>query len=276
MLVPMNGYKIGEVSYIYGLSNDSIRYYERLGIVTPKRDNDSSYRYYDTWDVNFLIDCLRYKSYGFSLKDVEQILRADDLQKFELRCRERENELLKTIHELSDTLKQLSKMRQSIASIHARLGQFIQTESPEMIWQRQQNNHEDEKGELVQNADAETVREWVWHMNHLGHTFVMPTYGSGQEFNEYCWGFSLSPADLIRLKLDIPETAEFLPSYRSIYTVFAADDEGSFIPCLQEQVLDPIKKMNYKITDPPRGNLLVRVHEDGKMKRYIEVWVPIE
>jgi len=272
----MKGYKIGEVSYIYGLSNDSIRFYERLGILTPERDDQNSYRYYNTWDVNYLIECLRFKSYGFSLKDVEQMLRTDDLTTYEKKCRQREKELLREISELSSTLKQLSKLRKSIELIQANIGKFTVTDSPEMIWQRQQNNRVNEKGALERGPGAEVVREWVKHMNYLGHTFVVPSQKSGVEFNEYCWGFSLTPNDIAHLHLEIPETAEYLPSYRSIYTIFVAEEEGSFIPCLLEQVIRPIEKMNHKITNPPRGNLLVRTHENGKMKRYMEIWVPIE
>jgi len=272
----MDGYKIGDISHIYGLSNDSLRYYERLGIVDPKRDSESGYRYYDTWDVNFLIECLRFKSYGFSLKDIEQMIRTDDLYAFEQRCRARESELLKIIHEQTATLKQLSKLRQSVSYIRSRVGEFVHAESPEMIWQRQQSNCEDENGVLEHGHGAEAVRDLVKHMTHLGHTFVMMPPKSGQDYSEYCWGFSLSPIDLHRLGLSVAKTADFLPSLHSIYTVFVAEGEGSFIPCIHEQVLEPIRKMNYKITSPPRGNLLVRVHEAGKMKRYMEVWVPTE
>ena len=272
----MKGYKIGEISHIYGLSNDAIRYYERQGIITPKRDDESGYRYYDTWDVNFLVDCLRYRSYGFNLKDVEQMIRFDNLQDVEQRCKARENELLKSINEQSIVLRQLSKMRLSIASIKSCVGEFVHKDSPEIIWQRQQDNQNNEKGKLEQGLGAETIREWIKHMPFLGHTFVMPPLKSAQEFNEYCWGFSLSPKDLSQLNIDIPETAQYIPSYPSIYTVFVAEEEGSFLPCIHEQVVDPIKKMNYKITNPPIGNLLVRTHEDGKMRRYIEVWVPVK
>ena len=76
----MDGYKIGELSYIFGLSNDAIRYYESRGILSPKRNEESGYRYYDSWDINFLLDCLWYRSFGFTVSEIEQMIHTDDLQ----------------------------------------------------------------------------------------------------------------------------------------------------------------------------------------------------
>ena len=57
-------YKIGDVSRILGISTDLLRYYEKKGVVQPQKDKNNDYRYYDTWDINFLIDCLWFKRFG--------------------------------------------------------------------------------------------------------------------------------------------------------------------------------------------------------------------
>ena len=123
---------------------------------------------------------------------------------------------------------------------------------------------------------AEAVQEWMKYMLFLGHTFLMTPGDDKQKFDEYNWGFSLSPDKLYELGLEIPQTAKFISSRRSIHAFFLAEEENTFMPFINEQVLDPIKAQGFRITDPPVGNLLVRVHENGKMKRYFEVWVPID
>ena len=45
-------YKIGDVAGILGISPDLIRYYEEKGVVSPAKDPNNNYRYYDTWDIN--------------------------------------------------------------------------------------------------------------------------------------------------------------------------------------------------------------------------------
>ena len=90
-------YKIGEVSRMYGLPNDTLRYYESRGIITPRRSEESGYRYYDAWELNYLLDCVWYRSYDFSLSDVEQMVNKDDLPAFLARCRKRETELIRAV-----------------------------------------------------------------------------------------------------------------------------------------------------------------------------------
>ena len=272
----MDGYKIGEVSSIFGLSNDAIRYYESRGILTPRRDEESGYRYYDSWEMNFLLDCLRYRSYDFSISDIEQMLKNDDCEDVEEKLRRRERELIEQINEQKNVLKMVSHMKKDLREIRSRLGEFNIEKSPEMIWQCQREKITSEEGKLLHGKGAEIVREWAKHMLFLGHTFVMPALRESQVFDEYSWGFSLSPEKFSEFGLKMTDSTVYLPSYQSLHTVFFAQAEDTFMPCIQEQVLQPIKNKGYRISNPPFGNLLVRVHENGKMKRYFEVWVPIE
>ena len=272
----MDGYKIGSVSSVFGISNDTIRYYESRGIITPKRDEESGYRYYDSWDINYLLDCLRFRSYDFPIAEIEQMIKSDDIDDVEQKIRVREAALIAEVEEKRNILKRIAHLRRSLYRIRTQLGEFVLEESPEMIWHPQREKIISEEGELLQGPGAKTVREWVRHMLFLEHTFLMPALKDAQEFNEYSWGFSLSPQKLQDLGLKMPKTAVYLPRYQSIYTIFEAGDMETFMPSIREQVLDPVRAKGFRIANPPVGNLLVRVHENGKMRRYFEVWVPIE
>ena len=51
-------FKIGEISKLYNIGVDSIRYYEEIGLIKPERSN-SGYRYYsihDIWRLNVIRD----------------------------------------------------------------------------------------------------------------------------------------------------------------------------------------------------------------------------
>ena len=269
-------YKIGEVSNLFGLTNDTIRYYESRGIVSPKRDEESGYRYFDSWDINYLLDCLRYRSMDLPLSDIEQMIKEDDVDEVEERLRKKETALLRQIYELKAMVREISDLRGSISEIKSRLGSFTIEKNPEMVWLCQRAKIKSEDGELIHGKAVAAVQEWMKHMIYLGHTFLMTAGDDRQRFDEYNWGFSLSPDKLYELGLEIPETAKFISSRRSIHTYFSAEEENTFMRFIHEQVLEPIKAQGFRITHPPVGNLLVRVHENGKMKRYFEVWVPID
>ena len=67
-------FKIGEISKLYHIGPDSLRYYEKLGILTPKRDvND--YRMYsldDLWRLNVIRDL---RSLGFPMSKIQEYMK---------------------------------------------------------------------------------------------------------------------------------------------------------------------------------------------------------
>lgn len=67
-----DNYSIRQVSNLLCIPKDSLRYYDKLGLVSPKR-GENNYRYYDDQD---LID-LRYievmKFCGFSLSEIHEL-----------------------------------------------------------------------------------------------------------------------------------------------------------------------------------------------------------
>ena len=75
-------YKIGEVSRILNIPLETLRYYESKDIVHPVKDKENNYRYYDAWDINFLIECKKFRSLDFSLSEIQDILHKDNLSNF--------------------------------------------------------------------------------------------------------------------------------------------------------------------------------------------------
>lgn len=67
-------YKIGEVSELLGISTQSIRYYESLGIIKPEKNPISGYRYYSAWDINMLVRARAYRQQGFTVNEVVAIM----------------------------------------------------------------------------------------------------------------------------------------------------------------------------------------------------------
>lgn len=72
------GLRIGEVAERVGVSPDTLRYYERLGLLSNVRRTDSGYRQYPPTVVDrvrFIRNALRF---GFGLKEVAGFLRASE------------------------------------------------------------------------------------------------------------------------------------------------------------------------------------------------------
>lgn len=74
-----NYYKISEISKLYDIGVDSLRYYERLGILTPRRDANG-YRLYNLTDLYKLNIIHDLRSLDFSMKQIKDYLDKQSLE----------------------------------------------------------------------------------------------------------------------------------------------------------------------------------------------------
>ena len=67
-------YKIGDISRLFNLSSEMIRYYEKMGIIDPIRDEKNGYRYYSIFDIYILLECLVNLNYDYILVNFNRII----------------------------------------------------------------------------------------------------------------------------------------------------------------------------------------------------------
>lgn len=72
-------WKIGVVAGRAGVSVDTVRYYERRGLVTPAHRAGSGYRYYRPDAVDRILLARRLQALGMTLDEVAQALQAHDI-----------------------------------------------------------------------------------------------------------------------------------------------------------------------------------------------------
>ena len=66
--------KIGEVAYQAGVSVETIRYYERLGVIAEASRSSSGYRRFDPEAVREVGFVKRAQELGFSLEEIRELL----------------------------------------------------------------------------------------------------------------------------------------------------------------------------------------------------------
>lgn len=71
-MIEKNKYRIGDVANLMGISRDTLRYYEKRGILTSQK-GENGYRYYSDRDIAKMIGILYQRKMDIGLNDMEQL-----------------------------------------------------------------------------------------------------------------------------------------------------------------------------------------------------------
>ncbi|MGL6124307.1 MAG: MerR family transcriptional regulator, partial [Shewanella sp.] len=67
-------YRIGELADVCEVKADTLRFYEKHGLLAPSRRTESGYRLYTEADAARLRFILRAKAVGFTLNEISELL----------------------------------------------------------------------------------------------------------------------------------------------------------------------------------------------------------
>ena len=106
-------FKIGEISRLYGIGADSLRYYEKIGLLQPERA-ESGYRHYsiqDIWKLNIIRDL---RNLNFSMEQIGRYLQAHSLSSTLSLLQEEQQAIDEKIRELTNLRENVEKRLESL------------------------------------------------------------------------------------------------------------------------------------------------------------------
>ena len=87
-------YTVQKLAALAGVSARTLRYYDQIGLLHPKREQENGYRIYGNAEVDALQQILFYKELGMELSDIRQILQNPSFDRLAaLRSHQKELEL---------------------------------------------------------------------------------------------------------------------------------------------------------------------------------------
>lgn len=117
-------YHIRDVSHHLGFTRETLRYYEEIGLISPKREKYSQYREFDFYDMSHLMAIDFYRKRGFTPIQIKKLLGADSRQEYEEILGEQMGALKNEIEHLQRMLRQLEKARDFYDYATANIGRF--------------------------------------------------------------------------------------------------------------------------------------------------------
>ena len=109
--------KTGELAVKAGVSKETIRFYEKKGLMTVPARTDGGYRQYSQKDVERLIFIRNAKELGFSLSEIKELLAIADGNIY--KCRDVRRIAERKLDHISHQLKHLKRLKTTLVNLVA-------------------------------------------------------------------------------------------------------------------------------------------------------------
>ena len=265
-------YKIGDVAGILGISPDLIRYYEEKGVVSPTKDPSNNYRYYDIWDINYLIDCLWYKNFGFGIEQIANMISECSYDALLGRLDNKGEDIMAVIRRQELLLQRIRVFCERLISTKSYLGKCDLQHSTEFVRYINRRNFTYDNSRV----QRELSRKWLKYMPFSRRYFEIPEDALAEVRGDYEWGFSLGMQYVEEFGVEIKPPVEFMPSRLCVHSAFRIVGQNQFSARHIDYMVDFANENGLAVAGDAFGNLACSVVEDDQPTGYFEVWLPVE
>lgn len=265
--------KQGDLRRCLGISRDTLRLYEKRGIIAPRIDPENGYRSYDDWQVNLLWEAKMYQGLGFSLDDIVRITQKDSLDDLAEELSDRTDALERKLRLEALRLEMARSELEEMQALKAwrdggRAARFCIEKLPEQIFIAERKNHE-----FLEGISPEALAYASYAKGCLAATFWFPDW----QKSSYYWGFS-QRRELVR-ELGGPEEGPYvfvLPAAEALSVYLDAGERGGFGHSLLEGLIGEAARLGRKPKGPVQGSLVCRTHEEDGYHRFLHASLPLE
>ncbi|EAF6131029.1 MerR family transcriptional regulator [Listeria monocytogenes] len=135
---------IKQAADMFGLTVDTLRYYERVGVIPPVHRNESGYRDYKTSDLNWVYLVKNLRNAGLSIESLIEFATLAQLRETQNVEAAQKQVLVDQLKELDEKLAEMKKVREllvyKIDSYDSHIAQFkageLNADNVEKLWER--------------------------------------------------------------------------------------------------------------------------------------------
>lgn len=250
-----------EISNFFNIASDTIRYYDRRGLVSPSREKENNYRWYDFNNLCNLHTLLQTRSADFPLEKMKAFYDTEDLSFLLKSYEEHEQYLLKEISKLEHKLLVSNNARKYISNIRTTKSEFSLQYWP--IWQFIDTGQP--KTLLSFMEEFYKIREE--HTHPMTYAFIKSKEAFLNSNNEYkSYGLWVDSPDYVH---PLHKTIHYEPTL-CVYHLYRGRAEN--LPFTYIRINNWLQKNHYTIRD----DIIERFILGCPDKIYVELWIPID
>lgn len=274
-------YLMGEVCKLFNTTRDTLRYYEKMGLISPKKYDINGYRYYDVEDLNSLTDVFFLKKLNLSLGDIHKAIKNSTPSDILGIIKEKEKQLEEEMNKIRDIQKTLSSMKLNVQScinnldrleIREEKGNFIFIETTE---ERKFDDFIDIIEDMVDIAEGLDIQNKNL-LEYVNFTFLIE---DGDIFSENIdekikWGVTLRENTKDIEEILLHNKVKLIPKRKYIYTVVGLSDieYKDWIKVIKNIIIIN----NIEVMGSILGRMLLTEYNNDIAIDYYEIFIPIK
>ena len=265
-------YTIGKFSEILGVTVDTLRLYDKRGIIDPIKNKKNNYRYFDDLDAKKVLLSRWYKSLRINLNDVADLVHNSSLPNIVQKIEKTRLDLEEKIRRDMFLLNKITEIQKEISEIKSNLYQFRIKYLPGIYRLKHTNCQM-----LLETPSKAEVSKWV---NSFPYTFRCIRIKKESIFEEhslnYTWGLAVLENELPLLDLKINNTIEYIRSQTYLSTILLVNESDKcFSKSSIQFVLDYLKENGYSLAGDVIGKLIVTETVGTSEQSYLELNMPV-
>lgn len=261
-------YRIGEVSKALNISDQMIRYYEKNGVISPKRSGGGSFREYTDRDIFLLFEAVKYKEWGIGIGDIADIVNCDYFQKLP-------EELEKICGRLKEEIREKQILAERIRDVSRRLrlcrcniGRYWIDEKPAVYLYFGGTSTGDRYS--ISQVDGE-MQKVIMSPRNISFFDVVAQFHPDQEV----WWYGIERTYHDALGIADSGAYKKIPEEMCLCSVIEMGDFGEFGGGVLEPVFSYMRSEGLALSGGIYGTIIGRGTQEGKFTRVMEIRVPV-
>ena len=264
---PSAVYHTKDVFRYLGFTRETLRYYEEIGLLNPKRSQGSQYREFDLYDMSRLMSIDFYKKRGFSPVEMKELLRETGTEGYDRLLEHQLDRLQEQIIRLQEMQEQLKETKDFCREAVYGEGKFeVRELKPYYVREAfpEVGSFEEYQKKVLRHLDPE--REDILSNVVRAITFDDSGY-KGSEM------YVVKPAE----KADNTGRGMFLEHGKCLHTTLLADNNDTSIP---EKMFRSCHEWALRQQAAFRGMVYIFVRlvmlNERVDRHFYEVWIPLK
>lgn len=263
-------YKIAEVSQMIGIPIDTIRYYEKMGIISPIRKG--TYRAFSEEDIYLLCEYKKMRSYGLALKEIKDFNHVTSIRDYAEQfaaIRDVCNRKMKYYLALNKNMEKSVDMLYNVKNF---VGKYQMTEIEAKYYIDFFQKRE------IHSEQPNIWDIWVHEYYPLVEYIAVWDLEDGESENitqNSMWVNAISEECVKDLNIPVDETVQKIPCQNALFTVINRYGERMIDKQFMEEIRRELEARNLELAGKVIGKMMARIRENDDILRYIGVWIPV-